>query len=822
MVAGGVDSFCIGSEMRGLTQVRDEAGGFPAVDALRALAAEVRVMLPEAAIGYAADWSEYFGYHPQDRSGDVLFHLDPLWGDPNVDFVGIDNYMPLSDRRPGDGAGDLESHVEGGEGFDWYYASREDRDGRRRTPITDGIHDEAWLFRYKDIRSWWSLPHHERHGGRRSSQPTEWVPRSKPIRFTEYGCGAVHLGSNEPNRFPDPHSVEGGLPYHSDGRRDDAAQHAHVRALLRHWTTDAVNPISDLYGGPMLDLGRSCLWAWDARPWPAFPRDLDAWSDGGAYAAGHWWNGRATHVPLADLVAMLCREAGITHFDVTGLHTVISGYAVSEVQSARSDLQPLLTAYDVVAAERDGVLVFSERGTESITPIEIDDLARRGDDPVLVRSRDELGVGFARVRVHHVEAGGDFAVTVASGGGGHGLEGDMDLPLMLYPGQASRIATRAVGVASAGRDTLELSLPPSRRDITIGSVLSLDGRSGRWEVERSIEAGTRDVVARRLAESVHPASDANIPAKRSSGHQARGPVEAVVLDLPSPDGGDGIAQLHVGAVASPWPGVVDVATSPENGGYRNASRLTRPAQIGLTETPLVAAAPGVLDRGAALIVHLAGTLESVTRRALLDGRNRLAIGSGTSDEWEVVQFADATPLGDARWALSGRLRGARGSGGAEIARGHPVGSMVVMLDDGVVPLPVPTEHIGTDRFIRYRPSGAGAAGDVHHVVRPIDVAGREMTVAHLSHVRVGQVDRFEWFGRSIGARPFTISPRPSSFHVTVRAGGIDVLDGSTQVPRFELTQGERATLGLGEPYQLGVAQVGADGRHGPERWVTVK
>ena len=28
---------------------------------------------------YAADWSEYFGHQPQDGSGDVYFHLDPLW-----------------------------------------------------------------------------------------------------------------------------------------------------------------------------------------------------------------------------------------------------------------------------------------------------------------------------------------------------------------------------------------------------------------------------------------------------------------------------------------------------------------------------------------------------------------------------------------------------------------------------------------------------------------------------------------------------------------------------------------------------------------------
>ncbi|WP_370228340.1 glycoside hydrolase TIM-barrel-like domain-containing protein, partial [Cognatishimia sp.] len=100
--AGGVESFCIGSEMRSLTWIRGALDEFVAVTQLIDLAADVRAILgPEVKIGYAADWSEYFGCHPQDGSGDLWFHLDALWADANIDFVGIDNYMPLSDWRDG-------------------------------------------------------------------------------------------------------------------------------------------------------------------------------------------------------------------------------------------------------------------------------------------------------------------------------------------------------------------------------------------------------------------------------------------------------------------------------------------------------------------------------------------------------------------------------------------------------------------------------------------------------------------------------------------------------------------------------------------------
>jgi hypothetical protein len=101
-LAGGVDLFCIGSEMVGLTRSRDGAASYPFVLGLIDLAAQVRIMLGAGTrIGYAADWSEYHSHRPDDGTGDVLFNLDPLWANSHVDFIGIDNYLPLADWRDG-------------------------------------------------------------------------------------------------------------------------------------------------------------------------------------------------------------------------------------------------------------------------------------------------------------------------------------------------------------------------------------------------------------------------------------------------------------------------------------------------------------------------------------------------------------------------------------------------------------------------------------------------------------------------------------------------------------------------------------------------
>src|SRR6056297_1440822 len=420
--AGGVESFCIGSEMRSLTQIRGAANSFPAVAQLIVLAAEVRALLgPHVKISYAADWSEYFGYQP--GNGDRFFHLDPLWSDLNIDFIGIDNYMPLSDWREGHdhldaGAWDtiydldyLKANVAGGEGYDWYYASDAARAAQIRTPITDEDHGEPWVWRYKDIRNWWENTHHERVGGVRSGLPTGWVPRSKPIRFTEYGCAALDRATNQPNTFLDQKSSESRLPYHSDGRRDDLIQMQYLRAMAGYWTDPANNPVSPVYEGAMVDWDHACAWAWDARPFPFFPNNAGLWSDGGNYARGHWLNGRMSARRLASVVDEVTARAGLRHGDTEGLHGHVRGYLVEQVEEGRGALQPLMLRYGFDAVERDGRLMFRLRDGRGDHWLDPERLVRDPDlDGVLEQTRASEAELAGRVRLRFVEADGDYDV----------------------------------------------------------------------------------------------------------------------------------------------------------------------------------------------------------------------------------------------------------------------------------------------------------------------------------------------------------------------------------------------------------------------------
>ena len=123
----------------------------------------------------------------------------------------------------------LAGNLRGGEAYDWYYADDAARAAQTRTPITDGL-GKPWVFRAKDIWNWWANAHYERVGGAELGSPTAWVPQGKPIWLTEVGCPAVDKGANQPSVFPDPKSSEGGLPYFSNGTRDDLIQRRYARS----------------------------------------------------------------------------------------------------------------------------------------------------------------------------------------------------------------------------------------------------------------------------------------------------------------------------------------------------------------------------------------------------------------------------------------------------------------------------------------------------------------------------------------------------------------------------------------------------------------
>ncbi|PID37124.1 MAG: host specificity protein [Rhodobacterales bacterium] len=796
-ITGRVDAFLIGSEMRALTQIRGANGRFPAVDALRQLAADVRAILgPEVKLSYAADWSEYFGYHPADGSGDLCFHLDPLWADPNIDFIGIDNYMPLSDWRDGEDHADagwgsiynldyLKANILGGEGYDWYYHAPEAAEVQRRTPITDGEYDEPWVWRYKDIKSWWQNFHFNRTGGVRAEEPTGWVPGSKPIWFTELGCAAIDKGTNQPNKFLDPKSSESSLPKYSDGRRDDFIQMQYLRAMYEFWAEPENNPTDPNTGVTMLDMSRAHVWAWDARPFPWFPGNAELWSDGANYMRGHWLNGRVSNRALASVVEEICARSGVSEVDTEALWGVLRGYAVTDVTTARAALQPLLLAYGIEAVERGGKLHFFTR--DGRTDREIPEarlaLSDEIDGPVeLIRAAEAEMAG--RVRLHFTEADGEYETRATEAV----LAGDVpnvsqsELPLVLTQGEGKAIVERWLAEARVARDRVRFSLPPSQMAAGAGDVVALDlaAGGGTFRIDRVEQAGQGMVQAVRVEPRIYEPADVADVLVAPRQFTPAVPVLPLFLDLPLLDGGEVPHAPHLAVTATPWPGAVNLFSSATENGFGFNSRIEAAARVGVTETNLARARTGVFDRGAPLRVRmLNGALASASRADVLNGANLAAIGDGTPGNWEIIQFADAELVGEGVWEISTRLRGQLGSD-AEMPEVWPAGSMLVMLDSRVKQIALASAARGTERHYRIGPAS-----------RPVsDAAYRE------------EVHTFQ----GLGLRPL------SPVHFTAREEGADLRLDWIRRTRLDGDSWANAEVPLGEEserYQLRVLKGGA-------------
>jgi hypothetical protein len=803
--AGGVDAFLIGTEMRGLTTIRSGASTYPAVLAFRDLAADVRSILgTETEISYAADWSEYFGHQPADGSGDVYFHLDPLWADPQIDFVGIDNYMPLSDWRDGfehaDGAEGwpaiydrayLQANIAGGEGFDWFYASEVDRSSQVRTPITDGAAGKPWVFRYKDLRSWWSNPHFDRPGGVESATSTVWEPELKPIRFTELGCPAIDRGTNQPNVFFDPKSSESFVPHFSRGWRDDAIQRAYLEAIYLFWSDGVNNPVSSIYGDRMVHVPECAAWTWDARPYPFFPELTDVWTDGPNWRLGHWLTGRLGAVSLAALVRHLCLRAGMPEdrVDVSGLWGAVEGYAIGGLESPRASITTMSRHFGFDAVETGGLIRFTMRGRAAVANVTADDLVavREGDVLELTRGQETELPRALKWQVARADEDYDAALVEA-----RRITADTSriasesFPFAVPPEEAERRCRRALMEAWTGRESAVFRLPPSRLALDPADVITLvhDGRKIPLRFVSTADTESRSIEAlRQDREAYDLPPGAPRPAALSRAVVFGAPV-AVLLDLPQLTEDQPAHRPFVAAHSVPWPGQMAVYRSPSTDGFELLTSFGTRARVGVLAFDFWSGPTSRFDLGNVLVVDLlSGTLESVTDLTLMGGANALAIESAPG-AWEIVQAGSAELTAPGRYRLTRLLRGQRGTEGA-VGNPAPAGARVVVLDDSLASLPIAEADLGLPWNWRIGPASRPVSDDTYAAqgFTPEGVGLRPFSVAHVEQPwrtprTVGDLT-IRWTRRSRALAADSWSGLEVPLAEGLEAYEIEILDGAT-------------------------------------------
>ncbi|MCP5369222.1 MAG: glycoside hydrolase TIM-barrel-like domain-containing protein [Rickettsiaceae bacterium] len=339
LVKDHVDAFIIGSELIGLTKI-GMSGYYVAVEELIKLAALVKNIVGEnVKISYAADWSEY--HHTEGG----WYNLDPLWSSPDIDFIGIDAYFPVTDSISSviDFA-DIDHGWGKGEGYD-YYIDQQTGDKKFLKPA----------YAWKNLRYWWENFHINP-----DNTKSKWIPKSKPIWFTEYGFPSIDKAPNQPNVFFDPKCFDGGIPKYSNGNIDFAIQRRAINSFIKYWQKEEY--IEQMF-----------LWTWDARPYPAWPH-MNIWRDGYLWEKGHWVNNKFGNTNLAAILLEISQKSklDISQIDTSSVDLPVEGVNFSNQISAENAINTLRAAYFFdINSYATNFISFIRRGVNNI--ISIDD-----------------------------------------------------------------------------------------------------------------------------------------------------------------------------------------------------------------------------------------------------------------------------------------------------------------------------------------------------------------------------------------------------------------------------------------------------------------
>ena len=721
--AGGVDAFLVGSELASLTRVRSASGVYPAAQALAALAGDVKNALGASVkVSYGADWTEY-GAHVLNGASEVRFPLDVVWASPNVDFVGVDAYFPLSDWRDGFDHADaalapsvhdltyLRMRVASGEGFDWYYANDVDRAAQRRSPITDGAFGKPWMFRPKDLRGWWSNGHVERVGGRELARPTGWVPQSKPIWLTEIGCPAVDRGANAPNVFVDDKSSESALPPFSRGFRDDLMQARALEAIIGYYDPaiagQSGNPVSSVYGGRMVDVARIHVWAWDARPFPAFPSLSGLWQDAVNWEKGHWLNGRIEGAPVDRLVGEVARgSVGAAQMKPGEVDGFVDGFALDRVISTRAALEPLCALFGFDVLMSGGVFSLKRRAERSAMHLSQDDLVPDQDGRLLQLTRAQESELPGELSLTFTDGARDYQSASISS---RRLEAwsrrhsQAEIAVVMERGQARRQADSWLQDLWVARETLVCRVRPSLVSLEAGDAVTVDvdGAQRLYRILSITDGAERLIHARAFDPLVYDAPPAFTPSVATLRPQLAGPPYPIVLDLAYANTDASVLQ-YLAVFADPWPGAMALWRG-SGGSFAVQSNIMRCAIIGETLDRLAPGPVARMDRSASLRVKVrGGALAAVTEQQMLGGANAAAL-RGADGAWEIFGFAGAELVGEGVYRLSLLLRGQGGE--THLAqRELPAGSLFVLLDSAITPLVVGLSRVGSQDVWRVGPA----------------------------------------------------------------------------------------------------------------------
>ena len=504
----------------------------------------------------------------------------------------------------------------------------------------------------------------------------------------------------------------------------------------------------------------------------------------------------------------------------SGTSTKVSGFAAHGL-SVRDGVGGLVETFGLNLHDDGRRLVEPTVSPARIVQaIEIDCGQADGSTARTHRRQEPANTLPTRISLSYYDPERDFQAgqkQASMSGGGRRLRA-IDLPAAMSAESARSLAEQIMARSWGERDRLRVSLPTRFLNLQVGQTLSLPGEPALWIVE-SVDIERLVVKAELkplLGQFVQPSAvDAGRIIKQVDVLAA--PTVLALLDLPAfelPGSSMDSPTLALAAsrTSAGWsPVPVTYSISVEEWVGRTAARR---AVMGRTRDVLGPGGSCLLDCTNSFEVELTGDddwLQSCDDEALAGRFNLLVV------EQEIVQFGEATPLGQRRFRLRRLMRG---RGGTEWAGAlHSVGERVVLLDGATLAeVPVPSFAIGATLS-----AAAGGLGDSpSDAPQTMVISGEALRLPRPVHLRAITVDaalpvtwvrrsRFGWSWSDGMEAP--LGESTEQYRVILR-GPVAAIERFVAVPSCLFTNAERLSVGSGTVTAT-VEQIGTRGLSRP-------
>jgi hypothetical protein len=400
-----------------------------------------------------------------------------------------------------------------------------------------------------------------------------------------------------------------------------------------------------------------------------------------------------TVASVSEIIAEQCERAGETRYDVSEIpeSDILHGYKLQNPASARSNIDPLLTAFAIYIVDEDGAIKFKKyEDIVSEASIAYDELGQAEDgadpaDAMPLNRAQEIDLPRS-VAASYIEPSFDYQtasekevrqVTEAA------EDLIVELPIATNSNHAKQVASMILYAKWRAQNTRSFKTSRKYAFLSSGDGVTVEYPRGTFRLWRITSMTDTGVLCEF---NVEPAdaelyTQTAIGATGYVGQQVTPLAPTAIMQIV-----DGPLLTDAGNTAGPyvaldgptddWPGG-ELLVGDDDTNLVPRGAVEVPAPTGVAETALGSWSLGIVDETNLVTVNVGNDeLSSITREVLLAGTAN-AFALGVNGRWEIAQFQRADSLGNGRYILSGLRRGLRGTEANTST--HLVGDVFVLL-----------------------------------------------------------------------------------------------------------------------------------------------